>query len=83
VYAYPSEFYELWSRERPELALSPGMVGENLTTEGLLDSDVSIGDRISAISLAGNVRLLARGSESSRASRERDLRGMTEARWPG
>jgi hypothetical protein len=24
VYAYPSEFYELWSRERPELDLSPG-----------------------------------------------------------
>jgi MOSC domain-containing protein YiiM len=45
VYAYPSEFYELWSRERPELAFGPGMFGENLTTEGLLDSDVSIGDR--------------------------------------
>jgi MOSC domain-containing protein YiiM len=45
VYAYPSEFYGLWSRERPELAFGPGMFGENLTTEGLLDSDVSIGDR--------------------------------------
>jgi MOSC domain-containing protein YiiM len=45
VYAYPSEFYELWSRERPELAFGPGMFGENLTTEGLVDSDVSIGDR--------------------------------------
>lgn len=45
VYAYPSEFYELWSRERPELALGPGTFGENLTTEGLLDGDVSVGDR--------------------------------------
>jgi MOSC domain-containing protein YiiM len=45
VYAYPSEFYELWSRERPELAFGPGMFGENLTTEGLLDADISIGDR--------------------------------------
>jgi MOSC domain-containing protein YiiM len=45
TYAYPSEFYELWSRERPELAFGPGRFGENLTTEGLLDSDVSIGDR--------------------------------------
>jgi MOSC domain-containing protein YiiM len=45
VYAYPSEFYELWSRERPELDLGPGMFGENLTTEGLLDGDVSVGDR--------------------------------------
>ena len=26
VYAYPSEFYELWSRERPELELRPGYV---------------------------------------------------------
>jgi MOSC domain-containing protein YiiM len=45
VYAYPSEFYELWSRERPELVFGPGTFGENLTTEGLLDGDVSIGDR--------------------------------------
>jgi MOSC domain-containing protein YiiM len=45
VYAYPSEFYELWSRERPELDFGPGTFAENLTTEGLLDGDVSIGDR--------------------------------------
>jgi MOSC domain-containing protein YiiM len=46
VYAYPSEYYELWSRERPELEFGPGTFGENLTTEGLLDEHVSIGDRI-------------------------------------
>lgn len=45
VYAYPSEFYEVWSRERPELELHPGTFGENLTTAGLLDDDVSVGDR--------------------------------------
>ena len=45
VYAYPSEFYELWSRERPELDFRPGTFGENLTTEGLLDDNVSVGDR--------------------------------------
>jgi MOSC domain-containing protein YiiM len=45
VYAYPSEYYELWSRERPELDLGPGVFGENLTTEGLVDHDVSVGDR--------------------------------------
>ena len=45
VYAYPSEFYELWSRERPELDFGPGVFGENLTTEGLIDDYVSIGDR--------------------------------------
>jgi MOSC domain-containing protein YiiM len=45
VYAYPSEFYELWRRERPELTFPYGMFGENLTTQGLLDENVSIGDR--------------------------------------
>jgi MOSC domain-containing protein YiiM len=45
VYAYPAEFYELWSRARPELELGPGTFGENLTTEGLLDEEVSVGDR--------------------------------------
>jgi MOSC domain-containing protein YiiM len=45
VYAYPSEYYELWSRERPELDLGPGTFGENLTTESLLDDGVSVGDR--------------------------------------
>jgi MOSC domain-containing protein YiiM len=46
VYAYPSEFYELWARERPELELALGTFGENLTTEGLLDGDVGVGDRL-------------------------------------
>jgi MOSC domain-containing protein YiiM len=45
VCAYPSEYYELWSRERPELEFGSGTFGENLTTEGLLDEDVSVGDR--------------------------------------
>ena len=45
VYAYPSEYYELWRSERPELELPWGQFGENLTTEGLLDEQVSIGDR--------------------------------------
>jgi MOSC domain-containing protein YiiM len=45
VYAYPSEFYELWRRERPELEFPWGQFGENLTTEGLVDGNVSVGDR--------------------------------------
>ena len=46
VYAYPSEFYELWRRERPELDFGWGLFGENLTLEGLVDGEVSIGDRV-------------------------------------
>jgi ferredoxin-NADP reductase/MOSC domain-containing protein YiiM len=45
VYAYPSEFYEVWRRERPELELPWSRFGENLTTASLLDSEVSVGDR--------------------------------------
>lgn len=45
VYAYPSEFYELWRNERPELDFPWGQFGENLTTEGVVDGDISVGDR--------------------------------------
>jgi MOSC domain-containing protein YiiM len=45
VYAYPSEHYDAWRRELPELEFSWAAFGENLTTEGLLEADVRIGDR--------------------------------------
>lgn len=48
VYAYPSEHYGFWSRERAEAGvegdLAHGNVGENLTLAGLLEADVWIGD---------------------------------------
>jgi MOSC domain-containing protein YiiM len=45
VYAYPSEHYALWEQEFPELELPWGMFGENLTTEGLREESVCLGDR--------------------------------------
>jgi MOSC domain-containing protein YiiM len=45
VYAYPSEHYNYWRAELPEMALPPGMFGENLTVEGLDEASVNIGDR--------------------------------------
>ncbi len=45
VYAYPSEHYDFWRRELPEMELSWGMFGENLTTTGLLETETNIGDR--------------------------------------
>jgi len=45
VYAYPSEHYPWWRQELPETPLPPGMFGENLTTVGLLEDEVRIGDR--------------------------------------
>jgi len=45
VYAYPSEHYDYWRGELPGVDLPFGMFGENLTTEGLLEDAVYIGDR--------------------------------------
>jgi MOSC domain-containing protein YiiM len=44
VYAYPKEHYEYWQRELPKMALPWGMFGENLTTEGLNEDMINIGD---------------------------------------
>src|SRR2546425_9609233 len=45
VYGYPSEHYAFWTAELPEMTLPWGMFGENLTTQGLLETDVHLGDR--------------------------------------
>jgi MOSC domain-containing protein YiiM len=45
VYAYPSEHYAYWKRELPGTPLPWGSFGENLTTEGLLEDEVFLGDR--------------------------------------
>src|SRR5438045_200549 len=46
VYVYPSEHYAYWRRELPEAELPWGVFGENLTTSGLLEDEVRIGDRL-------------------------------------
>jgi MOSC domain-containing protein YiiM len=45
VYLYPSEHYPFWRGELPGMDLPPGMFGENLTTEGVDEQEVQIGDR--------------------------------------
>ena len=45
VYLYPSEHYEFWRREFPEMDMPWGMFGENFTTTGLLEIETNIGDR--------------------------------------
>lgn len=47
VYAYPSEHYAFWRGELPGVELSWGGFGENLTTEGLAESALRIGERLS------------------------------------
>ena len=46
VYFYASEHYPAWKRELPDLEFPHGAFGENFTVEGLLESDVAIGDRL-------------------------------------
>src|SRR5271154_1946207 len=45
VYVYPVEHYAYWKKKLPGRDLSPGVFGENFTTEGLLETEVHIGDR--------------------------------------
>jgi MOSC domain-containing protein YiiM len=45
VYVYPSEHYDFWKRELPDLDLPWGMFGENLTTTGLFETEINIGDK--------------------------------------
>lgn len=54
VYAYPAEHYAFWADQRAASlgqarqaqALRPGALGENLTTQGILESDLWIGDQL-------------------------------------
>ena len=46
VYVYPSEHYPFWKRELPDMELPWGVFGENFTTEGLLETETNVGDRI-------------------------------------
>jgi len=48
VYAYPSEHYAFWRDEIPGTDFPWGVFGENLTTQGLLEDKVRIGDRFRA-----------------------------------
>lgn len=44
VYGYPSEHYPAWKAELARDDLGWGFFGENLTTEGLGETDLSVGD---------------------------------------
>jgi len=44
VYAYPQEHWQYWRQHLPTAQLVPGAFGENLTTVGLLETEVRVGD---------------------------------------
>lgn len=48
VYAYPSEHYPYWAEKFPDMEMPWGSFGENFTTEGIIEDEVHVGDRIVA-----------------------------------
>src|SRR5215203_476147 len=46
VYAYPFEHYGFWQKEYPDKDLPFAIFGENLTTEGILETEICAGDKI-------------------------------------
>jgi MOSC domain-containing protein YiiM len=46
VYVYPSEHYPFWREQFPAVEMTWATLGENLTTEGLLENSTHIGDRL-------------------------------------
>jgi MOSC domain-containing protein YiiM len=44
LYVYPSEHYKWWRETMPDVEFAYGKFGENLTTKGLLENSVFIGD---------------------------------------
>ena len=45
VYVYPSEHYDYWRNELPDIDLPWGMFGENFTSAGLFETELNIGDK--------------------------------------
>jgi MOSC domain-containing protein YiiM len=46
VYVYPAEHYVYWREQLPDFPLTWGAFGENLTTDGLSENEICIGDRL-------------------------------------
>lgn len=46
VYLYPSEHYSYWRTQLPDVELPWGAFGENFTSEGILEDQTKVGDRI-------------------------------------
>ena len=46
VYCYPEEHYSFWREQVPDMRLVPPMFGENLTTRGLSEEEINVGDQL-------------------------------------
>ncbi len=84
VYAYPSEHYADW-RSQLGRDLTPGAFGENLTTEGLVEDAVHIGDefRVGTARLAVTQPRLPCYKLGLRFGDPRMIRAFLQAGRPG
>ena len=63
VYAYPAEHYAYWRQELPDVPFPWGIFGENLTTKGVREDSLCIGDRLrigSAVLMVTQPRIYSR-----------------------
>jgi MOSC domain-containing protein YiiM len=85
VYAYPAEHYDYWKKRLPSMKLPWGMFGENLTTEGLLEDQVNIGDifRIGSSELVATQPRMPCYKLGVKFGRMDIVRQFMESRLPG
>jgi MOSC domain-containing protein YiiM len=85
VYAYPAEHYDYWKKRLPNMKLPWGMFGENLTTEGLLEDQVNIGDifRIGSSELVATQPRMPCYKLGVKFGRMDIVRQFMESRLPG
>ena len=76
VYVYPSEHYDYWKHEFPEMKLPWGMFGENFTTAGLVESEVNIGDKFRV----GSAMMMATEPRMPCYKRGTDLAALTSSK---
>lgn len=92
VYAYPGEHYRFWQTVRAQAGVArwdemlvPGALGENLTIEGVLETDVFVGDvlRFADCALAVSQPRLPCFKLNAAMGFEHAIKLMTESAWCG
>ena len=87
VYLYPHEHYAFWVAARGRVLhrqepLSFGFMGENLTTEGLLETELWVADRLEIARQAGE-RIVEQPAEARHPVIDRKRKGAALARGIG
>jgi MOSC domain-containing protein YiiM len=92
VYAYPSEHYPFWQTVRAQAdvarwsqALPPGSLGENLTTAGVVETELFVGDvlRFAGCALAVSAPRLPCFKLNAALGFKHAVKLMTKSAWCG